>query len=448
MNVITDTGTRAVTVCRGTRRVDVRLPAEVPVAELMPGLLDLAETERPADRPAVSGAPRTWALAPVGRPPLDWGHSLADAGVDNGDVLILTEQTTSATGAAIYDVADLAAARTELAGPSFGLGHALAAWPGAAALAGLAASLLPFVGVEAHPWSLTVAALVLAAAVVMQQRRPQPTAAGRLIAHGVAVAAIGSAVAAVGGWLDGQAFAVIAGWCGGAAAVLGATVWWRTEERLVGAFATIFGLGVALAAGLDAATLSPTKIALATGTLAFVAIGALPRVAVTSGGMSGLDLLIRAGGSPDEAAVSTAVTRSDRILTGLLAGCAVVAGTSAVVLGAGSVSTLVVAGLLAVGLLIRAQSFTRPAHRVVVRTPALAAVALIPVVAGAPVEAVVVAAVALPLAAYAGLLMVWPEHVLARLRLAVGWLEVAVVGGLVPAVATAAGLFAWLADAV
>jgi type VII secretion integral membrane protein EccD len=448
MNVITDTGTRAVTVCRGTRRVDVRLPAEVPVAELMPGLLDLAETERPADSPAVSGTPRTWGLAPVGRPPLDWGHSLTDAGIDNGDVLILTEQTTAATGAAIYDVADLAAARTELAGPSFGLGHALAAWPGAAALAGLGVSLLPFVGVEAHPWSLTVAALVLAAGVVALQWRPQPTAAGRLIAHGIVVAAIASAVAAVAGWLDGRSVGVIAGVCGGVAVALGAAVWWRTEERLVGAFATVCGLGAALAAGLDAATLSPTQIPLATGALAFVAIGVAPRVAVTSGGMSGLDLLIRAGGSPREAAVSTAVTRSDRILTGLLAGCAVVAGASAVALGVGSMSALVAAGLLPAGLLIRAQSFTRPAHRVVVRMPALAAAALLPAVAGAPVEAVVVAAVALPLAAYAALLTRWPEHVVARLRLVIGWLEVGVVVGLVPAIATAAGLFAWLADTV
>jgi hypothetical protein len=49
------------------------------------------------------------------------------------------------------------------------------------------------------------------------------------------------------------------------------------------------------------------------------------------------------------------------------------------------------------------------------------------------------------LAVALGLWVRWPRDVVARLRLAVGWLEVAVVVSLAPAIATAAGLFDWLA---
>jgi type VII secretion integral membrane protein EccD len=445
MNVMTDTGTRAVTICRGTRRVDVRLPAEVPVAELMPGLLDLAEGDRRSDGPAVAGSPRTWGLVPVGRPPLDWGHSLADAGVANGDVLILTEETTAATGAAIYDVADLAAARIELTGPSFGRQHALVAWPGFAALAALAVGVVALAGVELRPWSLTAVAAALAVALVVFRRQPLPAVgAAELSAHAVAVAAIGCAVAATVGWLDGRPATTVAAVAGGVATVFGAAIWSGTEQRLVGAFAVVCGLASCLAAGVDAAALTQTQVALTVGALAFVAVGAAPRLAVTTGGMGGLDLLIRSGGSPDDDTVTTAVARSNRIVTGLLSGCAVVTAASAIVLGAGSPWAIVVAGLLVAGLLVRVQSFTRPAHRLVVLVPTLVAAALIPAVAGVSHDVLAIVVVALPLAVYAGLRVSWPRHLLARLRLGLGWGEVAVVVALGPAIAAAAGLFGWL----
>jgi type VII secretion integral membrane protein EccD len=447
MNVMTDTGTRAVTVCRGTRRVDVRLPAAVPVAELMPGLLDLVDGDVPSRSPSVGGTPRTWELVPVGRPPLDWGRTLTDAGVADGDVLYLAEEKTAATGAAIYDVADLAAARIELAGPSFGREHAAVAWPAAAALAGVVASVLPPLGLDIHPWALTAAAVVLLVVTALRPRQPLPdTLAGQLVGAAVPAAAICCAVSAAIGWLDGQPASIEAGVAGGVAAALGVALWVATEERLVGAFAAVAGAAVGLAAGLDAATLSTTQVALAVGGLAFVSIGVTPRIAVVTGGMGGLDLLVRTGGSPDEAAVGSTVGRAHLILIGLLAGCATTVGAGAVVLAAGTPSAIVTAALLAAGLLVRAQAFTRPAHRLVVRYPALVAAASIPVVAGAPLELVAVAAVVLPLAVATGLTIRWPHDVLPRLRLAVGWLEVAIVVGLVPAIATAAGLFALLTE--
>lgn len=445
MNVMTDTGTRAITICRGSRRVDVRLPAAVPVAELMPGLLDLLDGDLPSQSSASHGAPRSWELVPVGRPPLDWGHTLVDAGVSDGDVLYLAAEKTAATGAAIYDVADLAAARTELAGPSFGPEHAAAMWPAAAGLAGLAAGVAPFLGLDLHPWALTVAAVVLLAVTAIQRIQPLPaTPAGRLVGAGVPAVAVGLSASAAVGWLDGQSPAVAAGTGGAIAAVLGVGLWAATEQRLIGAVAAAGGLAVGLAAGLDAASLSATEVALAVGGLAFVAIGAVPRIAVVTGGMGGLDVLVRTGGSPSDAAIDQSVSRSHQILTGLLTGCALAAGAAVVTLAAGSPSAIVVAALLAIGLLVRAQAFTRPSHRVVVRLPALAAGALIPAVAGVPVEIVAVAAVVLPIAVAAGLNVSWPRQVPAQLRLAVGWLEIAVVIALVPAIAAAAGLFTWL----
>ncbi len=77
------TGTTRVTVAAPHRRVDVVLPDQQPVAELLPRLLSLAGEATPD---AAGGG---WALSRLGSSPLEAGGTLGDAAVRDGEVLHL-----------------------------------------------------------------------------------------------------------------------------------------------------------------------------------------------------------------------------------------------------------------------------------------------------------------------------------------------------------------------
>jgi MinD-like ATPase involved in chromosome partitioning or flagellar assembly len=79
--------TRAVTIAGSEGRVDVVVPAETPIADLLPTFLDLGLEERPDP----AGPQPVWAVSPPGGAPLAGGQTLADAGVSDGDVLSLVQ---------------------------------------------------------------------------------------------------------------------------------------------------------------------------------------------------------------------------------------------------------------------------------------------------------------------------------------------------------------------
>ncbi|WP_052689033.1 type VII secretion integral membrane protein EccD [Williamsia herbipolensis] len=102
-----------VSVLSGRTQVDVALPADVPVASLLPELAGLllrnqfGEPERVPDDLTVR-----WTLGKVGHDPLDDGLSLAESGVLDGDLLVLRSDSTTELATVYDDVIDAVAGIT------------------------------------------------------------------------------------------------------------------------------------------------------------------------------------------------------------------------------------------------------------------------------------------------------------------------------------------------
>ncbi|MBB4135550.1 type VII secretion integral membrane protein EccD [Gordonia humi] len=97
------TGSVRISVVGGRSQVDVAVPADLPLAALLPDVLALLH---------VDDADRCWTLARIGDGPLATAQTLADADVHDGDLLILTDDPPASPGAAVDDVAAGVAALT------------------------------------------------------------------------------------------------------------------------------------------------------------------------------------------------------------------------------------------------------------------------------------------------------------------------------------------------
>jgi ESX secretion system protein EccD len=98
-----------VTVVGSTRRLDVALPAGVPVVDLLSDLVEmLGESE--------DGTPAGWGLVRVGGRALDPEHGLVEQGVADGTMLFLRDLTTPAPEPAIDDYAERVAISVDAQG--------------------------------------------------------------------------------------------------------------------------------------------------------------------------------------------------------------------------------------------------------------------------------------------------------------------------------------------
>jgi MinD-like ATPase involved in chromosome partitioning or flagellar assembly len=86
MSTASSSHTFAVTIAGPERRVDVVVPAQTPIGELMPTFVELGLGEAPKDGPQP-----VWTVAPPGRQPLPLDRSLAECSIADGAVLSLTE---------------------------------------------------------------------------------------------------------------------------------------------------------------------------------------------------------------------------------------------------------------------------------------------------------------------------------------------------------------------
>nr|KOY49426.1 secretion protein [Gordonia sp. NB41Y] len=106
-----------VSVLGGNTQLDIALPAAVPLAALIGELVAQIESRSPAGREvddADAGSddhrPHThrtrWTLAPIGQEPLPVNRSLAESGVRDGDLLMLSTASTGDSAALFDDVVD------------------------------------------------------------------------------------------------------------------------------------------------------------------------------------------------------------------------------------------------------------------------------------------------------------------------------------------------------
>jgi type VII secretion integral membrane protein EccD len=104
---VSDPGLRQVSVHAGTTVVDVVLPAAVPVAILIPSIIDILDdpsADRSGDHPA-----RTYRLSPPGAPALHASTTLAQNDIRDGAVLILNQSRAELPAPRCDDVAEAVA---------------------------------------------------------------------------------------------------------------------------------------------------------------------------------------------------------------------------------------------------------------------------------------------------------------------------------------------------
>jgi ESX secretion system protein EccD len=164
-----------VTVVAARTRMDLALPADTTLADLLPTLLTHAG-EDPVGENFLTGG---WVLQRVGEPPLDAGRRLAALGVRDGDILHLRRRDSALPELAVDDVAEAVAGITRR-GCWTADRTRVATVVAAGVLALLAVALLAHAG---PPWPvpaavlLSVAALFSGAAVALSSAYAAPLAA-------------------------------------------------------------------------------------------------------------------------------------------------------------------------------------------------------------------------------------------------------------------------------
>jgi hypothetical protein len=191
---------RRLTVHGAGRRVDLSVPAGVPIVELIPALAGLCE----AGGPSPEATPPAWGLARIGCPPLELSASLDQAGVADGEVLCLVDTATwqaPAVREAAEVVSDAVGASRRWDAPARGVVLAGLAAVQLLAAAGLGGWILTAGG--AVPVRLAAAAAgatlaALAAYPLARALAPAAALAGGCLAAGATAVALGARPAQAG----------------------------------------------------------------------------------------------------------------------------------------------------------------------------------------------------------------------------------------------------------
>jgi type VII secretion integral membrane protein EccD len=352
------------TVVGPRRRLDLVLPSTLSVAELMPELVRLG------GGPAETGELRTWSLARPAGPDLAPSATLREAGVRDGDVLLLRHEHAPALGLLGYGAAEAVRQAVDRAEGVWTAGRrnaVLLVFAGLA-VAGLAAAL-PAAAPELTAGIGAVAAmLLLGAARLAVADPPVARALAGLAALPAAAAGAGAGELAGTGTVAG-----VLTWAAGG--VLGAAVGALAvgpAVRPVAVAGVLGGVAGMLAAGVaDAAP--PARVAATTAVLVVAALPMLPRLAVRitqSSLISAVEL------AEDDAAAAT--TAAHVQLAALLwAAVALLAAAGAVLAVEGGTAVRLLMGAVGLATLLRAGDYRFTAEVVPLAVGGLAVVGML-----------------------------------------------------------------------
>ncbi|MGW6137545.1 EsaB/YukD family protein [Streptomyces sp. NPDC055140] len=338
-----------VTLVGARRRVELVLPSREPLGVLLPEVLRLLDD---------GSAPHDRLIAADGSA-LEPDSTLESAGVSDGAVLRLARSEGSASTSADGICIDLRTWRWRPAARRVVAGAATVVW---AVLAGLLARQDQADGLSAVGGTLLAAAALAALAGALLGRAGRKGLAATLITTAGAVGVLGAwTLADAHDWPGAARLACAGGVLAGALLLLGlfSPV---GRSGVVGA-AAVAGCGIcweaalALQSGGGTAPESARAGALV-AVLSVVALGLLPRLALRTSGLSGLDDRRSGGASVSRYQVSTALAATHRELALASAVLAVSAAVAAVcALRAPTVWTVLLAVVVTLVLALRARAF-------------------------------------------------------------------------------------------
>ncbi|MFG2104080.1 type VII secretion integral membrane protein EccD [Micromonospora echinaurantiaca] len=410
-------GLARVTISAPQRRVDVALPEQVPLAELLPEVLRHAGEGLADDGERHGG----WVLRRTDGAVLATAQALLPQGVRDGEVLHLVPARAEWPELEYDDVVEAIADGARRRGDAWSPGATRAAVLAGAAVP-LAVGLLAVLaggpaGGAGWPAAAVVALLLALAGTVASRAHGDGPVGATLGGYALPYAAAAGALAVSSGdpvgplapvrWLGAPELLA-----GSVALLLGSVlglvgVATRLRVFVAGAVA---GAGGALAA-LGGLLLDPAGTAAVLLCVLVFAVGAVPLLAIRLGKVPLPPITLptgapgdadRARDLPDRSRVYAAVARTEEMLTGMLLGHAVLAAAAALVLGvAGGTAGRVLVAVAGAVLLLRSRLFVALRHRVPTVVAGLAGYAVLGAVLAArsgPAGRLVLVAGALALA--------------------------------------------------
>ncbi|GHJ12590.1 type VII secretion integral membrane protein EccD [Micromonospora sp. AKA38] len=383
-------GLARVTISAPRRRVDVALPEQVPLAELLPEVLRHAGEGLADDGERHGG----WVLRRTDGAVLATAQALLPQGVRDGEVLHLVPARAEWPELEYDDVVDAIVDGARRRGVAWSAGATRAAALAGAAVplaVGLVAVLSA--GPGGRGWTVAAAGaliLVLAATAASRAYGDGPvgvTLGGYALPWAAAAGALavgsGDPVGPIPGlrWVGAPELLV------GSVAVLLVAVLGLLgvahRSRVPVAGVTVGAVGAV--AALGALLLDPAGTAAVLLAVLVFALGGLPLLAIRVGKLPLPPLTLPAPAGtrdlPDRGRVHAAVARAEEALTGMLLGHAVLAvGAAAVLVAAGGTAGRLLVAVAAGVLLLRSRLFVAVRHRVPAVAAGLAGYALLGVV--------------------------------------------------------------------
>ncbi|RJQ76957.1 type VII secretion integral membrane protein EccD [Amycolatopsis panacis] len=374
-----------VTVVAPTTRIDVALPADVGVADLLPMLLKMAKEVTP-DGGARHGG---WALAKLGDAPLDPSRTLASLGVVDGELLQLRKRNENPPPPLFDDVVDaIAEAEPDTFRPwtketAQRFGHA------AGGLALVLSAVALFFSGSLYGGSSIGAAIAGGLGAIAC------VAVGATLAKGYQAEATGVLIAAAGGLplafvsgfcivpglsvranllLGSVLVLIVAAVC---ILVIGAGIRVFIAAATAGAFAALAALVATLVT-----TASAPEVAAGVVAVALACISLLPRTTIWLAKLplphvpSTAEELKEDSGFPDYAAIEQRTAIAHDYMTGLMIGCGASAALASIIAASGPNIFGPILGIVAtLVLLLRARAYANGAQAIALLTTGMIAAA-------------------------------------------------------------------------
>ncbi|MFK3981399.1 type VII secretion integral membrane protein EccD [Micromonospora sp. NPDC050397] len=367
-----------VTIVAPRTRMDLALPSDVPLADLLPTLLRYAGEDL-ADEGVRHGG---WSLARLGGQPLDGGHTASQLGIRDGEVLYFNPRNAAAPEVVFDDVVDaVATATNRRAGGwqvattrKFSVLFASAALVGGAAVV-LLAGPPNLVGALV---ALVVAIGLLVTATVLSRAAGDSGTGSVLATVGLVYATVGGLLLLAGDRTLGQLSTPHVLLAATALVVFGAASAVAVGDRAPVFFgATTIGAAIGFGAALAMVFgMSAAASAAVLATVAFATLPALPMAAYRLARLpipsipTGPDDLKTDSETFDSRQVLNLSERADQFLTSLLWTVSLVVLGGEVILAVdGRLAAVLLCAVLALLSMLRARPFLGRAQR----TPVLAA---------------------------------------------------------------------------